>query len=310
MNNNKILSEPEYKNVEIKKPKRVEWLNVYAKGFIVESINNNYKNQNITIKLQNKKIKTKSKNINPRNLTSIISTYSKQGIISNKSIISNSNLSSKKTNFSHIIDEDDDFYSQNKFLITNLNHIFSENDTIKKDNKKKDKEGLKKNISNKNIKIKNNNIVEKKFEKSNSVKNIINVRPKRNKKLSRINNKKIVLKKDISSPLINYLDFRKKNMNKNIFNKINKKNNKINKNNSYIHFGTNTLVIDKENHKKKNRFSLPKDEKEELDEIEVQKYMVEGRKFKKYKDKYGFDINCLSNRGDYSFDDEKDLYSL
>ena len=310
MNNNKILSDSDNKNVEAKKPKRVEWLNVYAKGFIVESINNNYKNQNISIKLQNKK-RTKNKNINPRNLNSIISTYSKQGIKSNKTIISNSNLSSKKTNFSHIIDEDDDFYSQNKFLITNLNHIFSENVTIKKDNKKQNKIGLKKNISNKNIKAKNNkNIVENKFEKSNSVKNIITARTQRKKNINK-KIKKIVLKKDISSPLINYLDFRKKNMNKNIFTQINKKKkNKINKNNSFIHFGTNTLVIDKENNKNKKRFSSPKDEKEELDEIEIQKYMVEGRKYKKYKDKYGFDINCASNRGDYSFDDEKDLYSF
>jgi hypothetical protein len=310
-NNNKILSDPDNKNVEIKKPKRVEWLNVYAKGFIVESINNNYKNQNISIKIQNKKT-TKNKNINPRNLNSIISTYSKQGIKSNKTIISNSNLSSKKTNFSHIIDEDDDFYSQNKFLITNLNHIFSENVTIKKNNKKQNKIGLKKNISNKNIKSKNNKniVIEKKFEKSNSVKNIITARTQRKKNINK-KIKKIVLKKDISSPLINYLDFRKKNMNKNIFTQINKKKkNKINKNNSFIHFGTNTLVIDKENNKNKKRFSSPKDEKEELDEIEIQKYMVEGRKYKKYKDKYGFDINCASNRGDYSFDDEKDLYSL
>ena len=310
-NNNKILSDPDNKNVEIKKPKRVEWLNVYAKGFIVESINNNYKNQNISIKIQNKKT-TKNKNINPRNLNSIISTYSKQGIKSNKTIISNSNLSSKKTNFSHIIDEDDDFYSQNKFLITNLNHIFSENVTIKKNNKKQNKIGLKKNISNKNIKSKNNKniVIEKKFEKSNSVKNIITARTQRKKNINK-KIKKIVLKKDISSPLINYLDFRKKNMNKNIFTQINKKKkNKINKNNSFIHFGTNTLVIDKENNKNKKRFSSPKDEKEELDEIEIQKYMVEGRKYKKYKDKYGFDINCASNRGDYSFDDEKDLYSF
>jgi hypothetical protein len=311
MNNNKILSDSDNKNVEAKKPKRVEWLNVYAKGFIVESINNNYKNQNISIKIQNKKT-TKNKNINPRNLNSIISTYSKQGIKSNKTIISNSNLSSKKTNFSHIIDEDDDFYSQNKFLITNLNHIFSENVTIKKNNKKQNKIGLKKNISNKNIKSKNNKniVIEKKFEKSNSVKNIITARTQRKKNINK-KIKKIVLKKDISSPLINYLDFRKKNMNKNIFTQINKKKkNKINKNNSFIHFGTNTLVIDKENNKNKKRFSSPKDEKEELDEIEIQKYMVEGRKYKKYKDKYGFDINCASNRGDYSFDDEKDLYSF
>ena len=311
MNNNKILSDSDNKNVEAKKPKRVEWLNVYAKGFIVESINNNYKNQNISIKIQNKKT-TKNKNINPRNLNSIISTYSKQGIKSNKTIISNSNLSSKKTNFSHIIDEDDDFYSQNKFLITNLNHIFSENVTIKKNNKKQNKIGLKKNISNKNIKSKNNKniVIEKKFEKSNSVKNIITARTQRKKNINK-KIKKIVLKKDISSPLINYLDFRKKNMNKNIFTQINKKKkNKINKNNSFVHFGTNTLVIDKENNKNKKRFSSPKDEKEELDEIEIQKYMVEGRKYKKYKDKYGFDINCASNRGDYSFDDEKDLYSF
>ena len=311
MNNNKILSDSDNKNVEAKKPKRVEWLNVYAKGFIVESINNNYKNQNISIKIQNKKT-TKNKNINPRNLNSIISTYSKQGIKSNKTIISNSNLSSKKTNFSHIIDEDDDFYSQNKFLITNLNQIFSENVTIKKNNKKQNKIGLKKNISNKNIKSKNhkNIVIEKKFEKSNSVKNIITARTQRKKNINK-KIKKIILKKDISSPLINYLDFRKKNMNKNIFTQINKKKkNKINKNNSFIHFGTNTLVIDKENNKNKKRFSSPKDEKEELDEIEIQKYMVEGRKYKKYKDKYGFDINCASNRGDYSFDDEKDLYSF
>ena len=311
MNNNKILSDSDNKNVEAKKPKRVEWLNVYAKGFIVESINNNYKNQNISIKIQNKKT-TKNKNINPRNLNSIISTYLKQGIKSNKTIISNSNLSSKKTNFSHIIDEDDDFYSQNKFLITNLNHIFSENVTIKKNNKKQNKIGLKKNISNKNIKSKNNKniVIEKKFEKSNSVKNIITARTQRKKNINK-KIKKIILKKDISSPLINYLDFRKKNMNKNIFTQINKKKkNKINKNNSFIHFGTNTLVIDKENNKNKKRFSSPKDEKEELDEIEIQKYMVEGRKYKKYKDKYGFDINCASNRGDYSFDDEKDLYSF
>ena len=315
MNNNKILSDSDNKNVEAKKPKRVEWLNVYAKGFIVESINNNYKNQNISIKIQNKKT-TKNKNINPRNLNSIISTYSKQEIKSNKTIISNSNLSSKKTNFSHIIDEDDDFYSQNKFLITNLNHIFSENVTIKKNNKKQNKIGLKKNISNKNIKSKNNKniVIEKKFEKSNSVKNIITARTQRKKNINK-KIKKIVLKKDISSPLINYLDFRKKNMNKNIFTQINKKKkNKINKNNSFIHFGTNTLVIDKENNKNKNknknRFSSSKNEKKELNEIEIQKYMVEGRKYKKYKDKYGFDINCASNRGDYSFDDEKDLYSL
>ena len=233
MNNNKILSDSDNKNVEAKKPKRVEWLNVYAKGFIVESINNNYKNQNISIKIQNKKT-TKNKNINPRNLNSIISTYSKQGIKSNKTIISNSNLSSKKTNFSHIIDEDDDFYSQNKFLITNLNHIFSENVTIKKNNKKQNKIGLKKNISNKNIKSKNNKniVIEKKFEKSNSVKNIITARTQRKKNINK-KIKKIILKKDISSPLINYLDFRKKNMNKNIFTQINKKKkNKINKNNS------------------------------------------------------------------------------
>ena len=27
------------------KLKRIEWLNVFAKGFVVESINNNYKNE-------------------------------------------------------------------------------------------------------------------------------------------------------------------------------------------------------------------------------------------------------------------------
>ena len=46
------------------KLKRIEWLNVFAKGFVVESINNNYKNENITIKKNNKISFSNNRNTN------------------------------------------------------------------------------------------------------------------------------------------------------------------------------------------------------------------------------------------------------
>ena len=42
-----------------KKFKRIEWLNLYSKGFVVESINNNYNTEDIIIELKNKKTSRK-----------------------------------------------------------------------------------------------------------------------------------------------------------------------------------------------------------------------------------------------------------
>ena len=83
-----VLSEfnqRDYKKKE-KMPKRIEWLNIYSKGFIIESINNNYINKNNTNK-KKVKISQNSKSIIPRNLEN--NTI--------KSNISTSFFSSKKT---------------------------------------------------------------------------------------------------------------------------------------------------------------------------------------------------------------------
>ena len=107
-------------------PKRIEWLNVHSKGFIAQSLNNNYKNQNIQIKKQNKKIKN-NKIIIPIKLTN---TIFKKG---NKYNIPNSNYSSKKTNFTFIIDDEEDFYNKNKPLSSGLSKLCSKyNNKIEK----------------------------------------------------------------------------------------------------------------------------------------------------------------------------------
>ena len=64
-------NEKDLKNEE-NVPIRIEWLNIYSKGFIVQSINNNYKNTNIRIQKQNKKLE-KNKNIIPINLIKLFS---------------------------------------------------------------------------------------------------------------------------------------------------------------------------------------------------------------------------------------------
>ena len=95
------------------KPKRIEWLNFFSKWFIVQSINNEYKNKNFKIKKHNKNSQIK-RNIIPRNLTTIILNQEF------KSNINNSNLSSKKTNFSLLINDEED---NNKLFIKNKSNI-------------------------------------------------------------------------------------------------------------------------------------------------------------------------------------------
>ena len=199
-NNEMKLTKNNYKDIKDceKKPKRIEWLNIHSKGFIVESINNNYINQDIKIKNKYKG-KNNNKNIIPRNLTTIF----KKGIKSN---ISQSNYSSKKTNFSCIIDNiDENVCNKNKLLISDIN--------IKSDNK---------------IKTKANNIdnEKEKVNKNNSIKNLNTIRKEKNKNKSVKMKNKISLKKEINSPLLNYIENRNKNLNQSLFNSINNSNKK------------------------------------------------------------------------------------
>ena len=292
-----------------KNPKRIEWLNIFSKGFIVQSIDNNYKNQNIKIKAYNKKTLNK-RNIIPRNLTTI---FFNKGIKSN---ISNSNLSSKKTNFSLVINDEDDCYNKNKLLIANISNInknFTER-IIKKENIKKNNE-------------KNNHTYKKEIKnKNNSVRIIKYNKPEKNtikdKKINNCNynkytykhksikmNSKISLKKDIHSPLLNYLDSINKKVNKNNKKVLNKTNN--NYINSYSKSGLNLSTYkDNNNNKNKNKkpkYRYSKSIKEikinNINLIEIQKYMIEGRKFKKQKNLYGHN-NDSREIIDYTFDDD------
>lgn len=306
-------------------PKLIEWLNVHSKGFIAQSLNNNYKNQNIQIKKQNKKIKN-NKIIIPIKLTN---TISKKGIKYN---IPNSNYSSKKTNFTFIIDEEEDFYNKNKPLISGLNNLCSKyNNKIEK---------LKNEIIKTNKKIKNIDKEEKKLFKNNSLKyisyikqddkKIENKKNKKHKHKSVKMNTKISLKKDIKSPLLNYLEKANKNLNQSYFNSINNKNKNIryvnensnsgnpNNNQKQKENNTNRENIDRNsgesemNNRKKNKIRYSKSIKEikinNINLIEIHKYMIEGRKFKSRKKKYNYIFNnsYKEEMGDYSFDDEEE----
>lgn len=346
-NEKMYMSEIGHENhiIEQKKPKRVEWLNVYSKGFIVESINNNYINENVSFKKQNKEINI-NKNIIPRNLKFIMS---KREIILNKNGIGNTDLSSRKTNFSYIIDDEEDINNQNKSLITNLNNVFSSIIKKEPDNKKKEKN---KNVKNNNTNKKNNNNinkVEKKTIKCNSIKNLQNIKTEKNviknktyknlykykNKSVKAKNKNISLKKNICSPLLNYLVLRYQNLNQSIFSIINKnakKNNKIiNRNNDSCKDFSKTTRDENNNNninkflnkteikKKNNRFRYSKSIKEikvdNVNLVEIQKFMVDGRKYKKYKNQMNKDTNNYKGDiGDYTFDnddeDEEDKLAI
>ena len=321
-NQNINLSEIELKNMKENqiKPKRIEWLNFFSKGFIVQSINNGYKNENIKIKKSNKKKLQIKRNIIPRNLTTIILNQE----ISNKSNINSSNLSSKKTDFSLLISDEKDKNKLYTSYISNIKNILTEQNYNKINNKKKiinenknltEKKDIKKNKhcsvkNSKNIKHEKNQIKEKKTNNNN-----------KNKHKSIKMNSKIILKKDIHSPLLNYLDYIKKNANKNIFNLINNKqslnkkdNNNINSNSKIsLNISINQENNGNKNKNKRNKYKLSKSIKEikinNINLIEVQKYMLEGRKFKNNKNSYGY--NGYNNDykgeiGDYTFDDEEE----
>ena len=169
-----------------KKFKRIEWLNIYSKGFVVESINNNYKNEDIQIKRPNK-ILSKRKNI--------INKYSK---LNSKEVINYyfEKISSSPQN------------KNKKYYFVDLNELINDsnddtNNTNKKESEKKQNKSEIKNVKNKStININFINIEQ----------NIIVKKPKIKKEIK--NNKKKELKKDISSPLMNYLNIQIKKSNK------------------------------------------------------------------------------------------------
>ena len=311
-------SQKEYQNKE-KKPKRIEWLNLYSKGFIIESINNNYINENNNSK---KKVKKGQKNkiIFQRN----------SGSNTIKSNISTSILSSKKT---YNLDEEDDIFNKNKTsLIYINNNILSDRNSNKKDEVTKNELNNNFKKSEKKI-VKNNSVRNFKYtftEKVNSqiIKNK-NIKKNRNKSI-KMNSKIIFNKKNLNnifSPLLSYLEFSKNKIEQKSFN--NQKNKKTNKNHfSFINPTKNpgSKTINKKENKKKininnNQINIKnnnlyldlKSIKEfKIDNINLieiqqyQKYMVDGRKFKNQKNKYKNQNknDSLGEFGDYTFDDE------
>ena len=253
-----------------KKIKRIEWLNVYSKGFVVESINNNYKTEDIQIKRQNQLLSNKKDKINKYSLlnTNYVKNFYYEKISS----------SPKKDN--------------KKYYYVDLNELINDsNDNIdkKENNKKQNKKEIKKE--------KNKNTININF--INIEQNIIVKKPEVKKE---IKNKKKELKNDISSPLMNYLNIQIKKSNK-IFKKplIKKKYNisksadknieEINKINE-----TENKTDIKSNNKNLNlyQFMNNKNIKKNL----KKNYKENKKGFNKEKNKE------MEEKGDYTFDDE------
>lgn len=191
-----------------KKLKRIEWLNLYSKGFVVESINNNYNNEDILINRKNKLDKKHNSNIN---------FYKEKNIIFEKV------ESSKASNNKKVISDDKTkyYYLDLSELVRDSNNKKSKKEASKKSKKVQNKKRIKKNKSTININFINieQNIILKKSEKKNDIKI-----------------KKREIKNQISSPLLNYLNLQKQRQNENkisrkAFNK-NNNNNKIILNNT------------------------------------------------------------------------------
>ena len=253
-----------------KKFKRIEWLNIYSKGFVVESINNNYKTEDIQIKRQNQLLSNKKDKINKYSLlnTNYVKNFYYEKISS----------SPKKDN--------------KKYYYVDLNELINDSneDTDKKENnKKQNKKEIKKE--------KNKNTININF--INIEQNIIVKKPEVKKE---IKNKKKELKNDISSPLMNYLNIQIKKSNK-IFKKplIKKKYNisksadknieEINKINE-----TENKTDIKSNNKNLNLYQFMNNKNIKKN---IKKNYKENKKgFIKGKNKE------MEEKGDYTFDDE------
>ena len=197
-----------------KKFKRIEWLNLYSKGFVVESINNNYKAEEIIIERKNKKTSMKKNKNMDKNITFEKINSFPQNNNKNKGIIS---LDKKNKN-------------KNQYFIDLNELIINPDDNINIVNKKEVKEKeVKKEIKKKKIKKEKENKSTININFININQNIIVKKPeKKPEKKREIKNKRKELKNKISSPLTNYLSLQTKKENK-IFKPLTKKSDNKNK---------------------------------------------------------------------------------
>ena len=191
-----------------KKFKRIEWLNLYSKGFVVESINNNYNSEDIIIERKNKKTsRKKNKNLDKNITFEKVNSFPQNKNI-NKNIISLDKKNKNKNQY---------FIDLNEFMINPDDNIINKKELkekeVKKEIKKKKIKKEKENKSTININFINinQNIIVKKPEKKREIKN-----------------KRKELKNKISSPLTNYLSLQTKKENK-IFKPQTKKSDNKNK---------------------------------------------------------------------------------
>ena len=193
-----------------KKFKRIEWLNLYSKGFVVESINNNYNTEDIIIERKNKKTsRKKNKNLD-KNITFEKVNSFPQNNNKNKGIIP---LDKKNKN-------------KNQYFIDLNELIINPDDNINIVNKKEIKEKeVKKEIKKKKIKKEKENKSTININFININQNIIVKKPEKKRE---IKNKRKELKNKISSPLTNYLSLQTKKENK-IFKPPTKKSDNKNK---------------------------------------------------------------------------------
>ena len=262
-----------------KKLKRIEWLNVYSKGFIVESINNNYNNEDFII---NRKNKTSRHKLGKKNNSSSNQKENKM----NKNISFEKVRTSLSNKNKNIIS-----FDKKNYIFVDLNELFLDSniETNRKENADK------KEIKNKeNNKTKNNNSTIN-INFINIEQNIIMKKPEKKKPMK---NRKKELKNEISSPLINYLNTQRKKKNI-MFGKPFLENNK---------YSSNTCT-NKDNYNKK--------EKENNKEIKIQRVnlnlvpYINNTKIKlrqnEIRDKYDFSGTSrekLGGIGDYTFDSE------
>ena len=193
-----------------KKFKRIEWLNLYSKGFVVESINNNYKAEDIIIERKNKKTsRKKNKNLD-KNITFEKVNSFPQNNNKNKNVISLDKKNKNKNQY---------FIDLNEFMINPDDNI---NIISKKEIKEKE---VKKEIKKKKIKKEKENKSTININFININQNIIVKKPEKKRE---IKNRRKELKNKISSPLTNYLSLQTKKENK-IFKPLTKKSDNKNK---------------------------------------------------------------------------------
>ena len=179
-----------------KKFKRIEWLNLYSKGFVVESINNNYNTEDIIIERKNKKTsRKKNKNLD-KNITFEKVNSFPQNNNKNKGIISLDKKNKNKNQY---------FIDLNEFMINPDDNI---NIVNKKEVKEKE---VKKEIKEKKIKKEKENKSTININFININQNIIVKKPEKKRE---IKNRRKELKNKISSPLTNYLSLQTKKENK------------------------------------------------------------------------------------------------